>query len=167
MYVSLCTLSTHRTITIKCYNNAKIFQPFSTTFLKKKRYNLQNQRHIKKEYASIYGILQVFMPPILAHNQWHHSSLIKGQEEFDRIRPLSYRDANYFLICFAVNSKDSFDHITEKWVVCNCMYIVCTQCKYAHNRTHSNCLYTARDQTSCSKQRIFVARTERGFRVRD
>jgi len=39
-----------------------------------------------------------------------------GQEEFDRIRPLSYRDANYFLICFAVNSRDSFDHITEKWV---------------------------------------------------
>merc|ERR1719445_1223368 len=39
-----------------------------------------------------------------------------GQEEFDRIRPLSYRDANYFLICFAVNSADSFEHITEKWV---------------------------------------------------
>merc|ERR1711933_67736 len=39
-----------------------------------------------------------------------------GQEEFDRIRPLSYREANYFLLCFAVNSRDSFDHITEKWV---------------------------------------------------
>eukprot|EP00483_Globobulimina_turgida_P013500 UN13525 len=39
-----------------------------------------------------------------------------GQEEFDRIRPLSYRDANYFLICFAVNSQDSFDHITDKWI---------------------------------------------------
>merc|ERR1712087_345613 len=39
-----------------------------------------------------------------------------GQEEFDRIRPLSYRDANYFLICFALNSETSFDHITEKWV---------------------------------------------------
>eukprot|EP00484_Ammonia_sp_Unknown_P026816 CAMPEP_0197040072 /NCGR_PEP_ID=MMETSP1384-20130603/16821_1 /TAXON_ID=29189 /ORGANISM="Ammonia sp." /LENGTH=189 /DNA_ID=CAMNT_0042470759 /DNA_START=31 /DNA_END=600 /DNA_ORIENTATION=- len=39
-----------------------------------------------------------------------------GQEEFDRIRPLSYRDANYFLICFAVNSELSFDHIREKWV---------------------------------------------------
>eukprot|EP01083_Nonionella_stella_P214317 772275_1 len=39
-----------------------------------------------------------------------------GQEEFDRIRPLSYRDANYFLICFAVNSQDSFNHIKTKWV---------------------------------------------------
>eukprot|EP00483_Globobulimina_turgida_P013339 UN13363 len=39
-----------------------------------------------------------------------------GQEEFDRIRPLSYRDANYFLICFAVNSQDSFDHVSDKWI---------------------------------------------------
>lgn len=39
-----------------------------------------------------------------------------GQEEFDRIRPLSYRDASYFLICFSVGSYDSFDHVMDKWV---------------------------------------------------
>merc|ERR1712154_81143 len=39
-----------------------------------------------------------------------------GQEEFDRIRPLSYRNANYFILCFAVNSQTSFESITQKWV---------------------------------------------------
>jgi len=39
-----------------------------------------------------------------------------GQEEFDRIRPLSYRDANFFLICFSVVSIDSFEHVMGKWV---------------------------------------------------
>ncbi|KAJ7346066.1 small GTPase-binding protein [Mycena albidolilacea] len=38
-----------------------------------------------------------------------------GQEDYDRLRPLSYPDAHVILICFAVDSRDSFENIEEKW----------------------------------------------------
>eukprot|EP00090_Calanus_glacialis_P037037 TRINITY_DN63438_c0_g1_i1.p1 TRINITY_DN63438_c0_g1~~TRINITY_DN63438_c0_g1_i1.p1 ORF type:complete len:208 (-),score=52.27 TRINITY_DN63438_c0_g1_i1:63-656(-) len=39
-----------------------------------------------------------------------------GQEDYDRLRPLSYPDTNVILICFSVNSPDSFENIPERWV---------------------------------------------------
>lgn len=39
-----------------------------------------------------------------------------GQEEFDRIRPLSYRDTHVFLICFSVVSPPSFENLDNKWI---------------------------------------------------
>jgi len=38
-----------------------------------------------------------------------------GQEDYDRLRPLSYPDTDVVLMCFAVNNPDSFDNIPEKW----------------------------------------------------
>merc|ERR1712048_1137163 len=38
-----------------------------------------------------------------------------GQEDYDRLRPLSYPDADVFLICYSVASKASFENITGKW----------------------------------------------------
>jgi len=38
-----------------------------------------------------------------------------GQEEYDRLRPLSYANAHVFLVCFAVINKVSFDNVTTKW----------------------------------------------------
>ena len=38
-----------------------------------------------------------------------------GQEEYDRLRPLSYANASVFLICFSVVNAVSFDNITAKW----------------------------------------------------
>ena len=38
-----------------------------------------------------------------------------GQEEYDRLRPLSYANANVFLICFAVTNPVSFENISAKW----------------------------------------------------
>jgi len=38
-----------------------------------------------------------------------------GQEEYDRLRPLSYANANVFLICFAVVNSISYENITFKW----------------------------------------------------
>jgi len=38
-----------------------------------------------------------------------------GQEEYDRLRPLSYANANVFLICFAVVNPISYDNISYKW----------------------------------------------------
>lgn len=39
-----------------------------------------------------------------------------GQEDFDRLRPLSYPDTNVILIIFGINNPDSFQNVVEKWV---------------------------------------------------
>jgi small GTP-binding protein len=38
-----------------------------------------------------------------------------GQEEYDRLRPLSYANANVFLVCFSVTNPVSFENVTTKW----------------------------------------------------
>lgn len=39
-----------------------------------------------------------------------------GQEEYERLRPLAYADANVILIGFAVNVPDSLDNVEVKWI---------------------------------------------------
>lgn len=39
-----------------------------------------------------------------------------GQEEYDRLRPLSYPQTDIFLLCFAVNEFTSFKNLNEKWI---------------------------------------------------
>lgn len=38
-----------------------------------------------------------------------------GQEDYDRLRPLSYQDADMVLVCYDVMSPTSFDNVTIKW----------------------------------------------------
>ncbi|ELP86043.1 RAC GTPase, putative [Entamoeba invadens IP1] len=38
-----------------------------------------------------------------------------GQEDYDRLRPLSYPQTDVFLICFSVVSPPSFDNVSSKW----------------------------------------------------
>ncbi|KAG8695740.1 GTP-binding protein Rho1 [Ceratobasidium sp. 394] len=39
-----------------------------------------------------------------------------GQEEYNRLRPLSYPDAHVILLCFAIDSPSSFNNVQEKWI---------------------------------------------------
>ncbi|KAI9491540.1 Rho1 GTPase [Zychaea mexicana] len=39
-----------------------------------------------------------------------------GQEDYDRLRPLSYPDTHVLLITFAIDLPDSLENITEKWL---------------------------------------------------
>lgn len=39
-----------------------------------------------------------------------------GQEDYDRLRPLSYPDTDVILMCFAIDSRDSLENIQAKWV---------------------------------------------------
>jgi len=39
-----------------------------------------------------------------------------GQEEYDRLRPLSYANADVLLICFSVMSSTSLENVKTKWV---------------------------------------------------
>jgi small GTP-binding protein len=38
-----------------------------------------------------------------------------GQEEYDRLRPLSYANAQVFLICFSLVNPVSFENVSAKW----------------------------------------------------
>lgn len=39
-----------------------------------------------------------------------------GQEEYDRLRPLSYTQTDIFLICFSVVEPTSFANVKSKWI---------------------------------------------------
>jgi cell division control protein 42 len=44
-----------------------------------------------------------------------HFTLFPGQEDYDRLRPLSYPQTDVFLVCFSVTSPASFENVKEKW----------------------------------------------------
>lgn len=37
-----------------------------------------------------------------------------GQEDYDRVRPLAYPDANVIMLCFSVDNPDSLDNVHAK-----------------------------------------------------
>ncbi|CAL8127367.1 unnamed protein product [Orchesella dallaii] len=38
-----------------------------------------------------------------------------GQEDYDRLRPLSYPQTDVFLVCFSIVSPSSYENVTSKW----------------------------------------------------
>lgn len=50
-----------------------------------------------------------------------------GQEEYERLRPLSYSKAHVILIAFAVDTPDSLENVTQKVSPFTCFS--CVQCK--------------------------------------
>ena len=59
-----------------------------------------------------------------------------GQEDYDRLRPLSYPQTDVFLVCFSVVSPSSFENVREKvwlsfalllvWIKPVCIYCFVT-----------------------------------------
>ncbi|KAI8058408.1 GTP-binding protein rhoA [Syncephalis plumigaleata] len=57
-----------------------------------------------------------------------------GQEDYDRLRPLSYPDSHVILICFSVDQPDSLENVQEKWIsevlhFCKGLPILLVACK--------------------------------------
>lgn len=57
-----------------------------------------------------------------------------GQEDYDRLRPLSYPDSNVILICFSIDLPDTLDNVQEKWIsevlhFCQGVPIILVGCK--------------------------------------
>ena len=38
-----------------------------------------------------------------------------GQEEYDRLRPISYPETQCFLLCFSIANPDSYSNVISKW----------------------------------------------------
>jgi len=57
-----------------------------------------------------------------------------GQEEYDRLRPLSYPDTHVVVICYAIDLPDSLENVMEKWIgevshYCSGIPVVLVGCK--------------------------------------
>jgi Ras family protein A len=64
-----------------------------------------------------------------------------GQEDYDRLRPLSYPDSHVILICFAVDSPDSLDNVQEKVNhPLTCSWCHCIMCNTLAWRTDTDCI---------------------------
>lgn len=38
-----------------------------------------------------------------------------GQEDYERLRPLSYPNTDCFLLCYSIDSRTSFENVLSKW----------------------------------------------------
>lgn len=43
-------------------------------------------------------------------------TLLSGQEEYERLRPLSYAKSHVILIAFAIDTPDSLENVVHKWI---------------------------------------------------
>ena len=39
-----------------------------------------------------------------------------GQEEYDRLRPICYKNCDAFVVCFSIKDPSSLEHIKSKWI---------------------------------------------------
>ncbi|CAI4402136.1 AKH_1a_G0025510.mRNA.1.CDS.1 [Saccharomyces cerevisiae] len=70
-----------------------------------------------------------------------------GQEEFDRLRSLSYSDTQCIMLCFSIDSRDSLENVQNKWVgeiTDHCegvkLVLVALKCDLRNNENESNAI---------------------------
>jgi small GTP-binding protein len=79
-----------------------------------------------------------------------------GQEEYDRLRPLSYCETDVVIICFGVDMKDSLLNIESKWITevkhyCPQDPILLTGLKTDLRSTETDCVTAAEGQALANK----------------
>ncbi|KAJ7894802.1 GTP-binding protein RHO-1 protein [Mycena leptocephala] len=81
-------------------------------------------------------VFESWVADVQINGQWVELALwdTAGQENYDRLRPLSYPNADVVLICFSVDSPDSLDNVKEAWIAevmhfCRNIPVVLVGCK--------------------------------------
>lgn len=59
-----------------------------------------------------YNLTQVYDGKSYRMSFWDTAA----QDDYDRLRPLSYPQTDLFVICFSASSPDSYDHVRTKWI---------------------------------------------------
>ncbi|KAJ3404313.1 GTP-binding protein Rho1 [Chytriomyces hyalinus] len=74
----------------------------------------------KNEFPDVYvpTVFENYMADVSVDNVRVQLALwdTAGQEDYDRLRPLSYTDTHVTMICFAIDSPTSLANIAEKWI---------------------------------------------------
>lgn len=74
----------------------------------------------KDEFPEVYvpTVFENYVADIEVENKQVELALwdTAGQEDYDRLRPLSYPDTDVILMCFSIDSPDSLENIPEKWI---------------------------------------------------
>ncbi|KAK2160664.1 hypothetical protein LSH36_128g04017 [Paralvinella palmiformis] len=75
---------------------------------------------IKDEFPIRYlpTVFETYVNDIIVDNNEVELALwdTAGQEDYDRLRPLSYPETDVVLVCFSVDDRDSFENVYMKWV---------------------------------------------------
>ncbi|XP_063224549.1 ras-like GTP-binding protein RhoL isoform X2 [Bacillus rossius redtenbacheri] len=84
-----------------------------------------------------------------------------GQEDYERLRPLSYPNTDCFLLCFSVSGRSSFENIASKWYPeirhhCPSIPIVLVATKTDLREEDDDCVSTSEGRKM--KQKIRAAR---------
>ncbi|KZT39760.1 ras-domain-containing protein [Sistotremastrum suecicum HHB10207 ss-3] len=93
-----------------------------------------------------------------------------GQEEYERLRPLSYSKSHVILIAFSIDSPDSLDNVTVKWIeevrsICGPhLPVILVGCKSDLRPPYSSSSPSGSGGAPPLDQTRFVS-TERGMRV--
>lgn len=68
-------------------------------------------------YAYVPTVFETYVAEIEVDNKHVDIALwdTAGQEDYDRLRPLSYPETDVILICFSIDSPDTLQNVIEKW----------------------------------------------------
>lgn len=92
-------------------------------------------------------VFENYVHDIFVDNQAVQLSLwdTAGQEEFDRLRSLSYSDTHTIMLCFSVDSPDSLENVGSKWMAeiqehCQgvALVLVALKCDLRNNEDNEN-----------------------------
>lgn len=75
-----------------------------------------SQGHFPEEYVPT--VFENYVPIVEFEGRLVEFALwdTAGQEEYNRLRPLSYPETDILLVCFAVDSPTSFANVQDKWL---------------------------------------------------
>ncbi|XP_046461824.1 rho-related protein racG-like [Daphnia pulex] len=76
--------------------------------------------YTKKCFPSKYvpTVMEIAFSTVVINDVTHRLAIwdTAGQEDFDRLRLLSYPNTDVFLVCYAIDDLDSFQHVSTKWI---------------------------------------------------